>query len=248
MKTATSCALIASTWTKVHKSKFNRDSHGFTLIEILTAIFILAIVISLVLTAFDGIFSNADHINISSDLYEMGSASLDRMAADLKSDYVMLYPRYRPPEIMENKLDIYRLKGETQNVGGHTFSRLRFTSMAHLPLNHDVKEGIAEIVYYVQQTPTGEYIIRRSDKLYPYPEFEESEDDPVLCEQVRGLTLTYFDGNGREYEEWDSETEDMEYGTPRAIGITLALGDEASPYIFSTQISLPVYRYKPVKR
>jgi len=235
-------------WTEVDKPKINRDSRGFTLIEILTAIFILAIVVSLVVTAFDGIFSNSDHINISSDLFEMGSASLDRMAADLKADHVMLYPRYQPPQIMEDKPDIYRIKGETRNVGGHTFSWLRFTSMAHLPLNHDAKEGIAEIVYYVQQTPSDEYVIRRSDKLYPYPEFEESDDDPVLCEQVRGLTVTYFDAKGQEYEEWDSEDDDTEYGTPMAIGIKLALGDEAAPYIFSTQISLPVYRYKPVKR
>ena len=232
----------------MQKSKRNRWTCGFTLIEILTAIFILAIVVSLVLTAFDGIFSNADYINISSDQYEMGSASLDRLAADLKSIYVLAYPRYRPPEIMDDKPDIFRVKGETRNVGGHTFSWLRFTSMAHLPLNHDVREGIAEIVYYVQQTPEGDFIIRRSDRLYPYPEFEESEDNPVVCEQVRGFTLTYFDGNGREYEEWDSDTDDMEYGTPRAIGIKLALGDEAAPFIFGTQIALPVYRYKPVKR
>ncbi len=235
-------------WTEVHKPKLNRGSRGFTLLEILTAIFILAIVISLMLSAFDTIFSNADHINVSSDLYEMGSAGLDRMAADLKAIHVMPYPRYQPPQIMEDKPDIYRVKGETHNVGGHTFSMLRFTSMAHLPINHDAREGIAEIVYYVQQTQTGGFIIRRADKLYPYPEFEESDADPVVCEQVRGFVLTYFDGDGREYEEWDSETDDMEYGTPRAIGIKLSLGDEEAPYIFSTQISLPEYRYQPVKR
>jgi len=233
---------------EAQKTKLDRGSRGFTLLEILTAIFILAIVISLMLSAFDTIFSNAEHINVSSDLYEMGDASLDRMAADLKAIYVMPYPRYQPPQIMENKPDIYRVKGETRNVGGHTFSMLRFASMSHLPINHDAREGIAEIVYYVQQTPTGGFIIRRADKLYPYPEFEESEADPVVCEQVQGFILTYFDGSGREYEEWDSDTDDVEYGTPRAIGIKLSLGDEAAPHIFSTQISLPVYRYKPVKR
>ena len=120
--------------------------------------------------------------------------------------------------------------------------------MAHLPLNHDAREGIAEIVYYVQQTPANDFIIRRADKLYPYPEFEENETDPVVCEQVRGFKLTYFDTNNREYEEWDSESDDTEYGTPRAIGIELKIGDEDAPYVFSTQIDLPVYRYQPLKR
>jgi general secretion pathway protein J len=230
----------------VHKSA--GSGRGFTLIEIMVAIFILAVVVSLMLTAFDGIFANADHINISSDLFEMGSSCLDRMASDLKAFHVMPYPRYRPPDIMDEKTDIYTVTGENRSVGGQAFAWLRFTSMAHLPLNHDAREGIAQIVYYVQQTRDDTFVIRRTDDLYPFPEFEERDTDPVMCEQVLGFTLTYFDAKGREYDEWDSQEDDMEYGTPRAIGIKLILGDEAAPYTFSTQIALPVYRYKPVKR
>ena len=225
-----------------------RGRGGFTLIEILTAIFILAIVVSLVLSAFEGIFSNADHINISSDLFEMGTACLDRMAADLKAAHVLLYPRYRPPDPMDDKIEIYRVKGETRDAGGHAFAWLRFTSMAHLPLNHDAREGIAEIVYYVQQANDGTFVIRRADKLYPYPEFEERDTDPVLCEKVREFSLTYYDPKEREYEEWDSQSDDTEYGTPRAVGVRLVVGDESAAYTFSTRITLPVYRFKQVKR
>jgi general secretion pathway protein J len=223
-------------------------SRGFTILEILTAIFILAIVVSLVLGAFDGIFSNAERVNAGSDLNEMGGGALDRMVKDLKAIHVMLYPRYKPPQLLDDDPDIYRVEGKTTDVGGHTFAWLRFTSMAHLPLNHVADEGVAEIVYYVQETPENDYIIRRADHLYPYPEFEERETDPELSEQVREFTLTYFDAEGKEYEEWDSESDDMEYGTPRAIKIKLALGDESAPDIFTTEIVLPVYRYRPTKR
>jgi general secretion pathway protein J len=120
--------------------------------------------------------------------------------------------------------------------------------MAHLPLNHDAAEGVAGIIYYAQETPDNSYVIRRADHLYPYPEFEERETDPVLCEQVLDFTLTYFDANGKEYEEWDSESDDAEYSTPRTIKIKLALGDETAPDIFTTQIAMPVYRYEPIKR
>ena len=122
------------------------------------------------------------------------------------------------------------------------------SSMAHLPLNHDAEEGIAEIVYYVQETRDNRFIIRRADHLYPYPEFEERDTDPELSEQVLDFTLTYFDFEGKEYEQWDSESDDTEYGTPRAIGIKLVLGDESRSYTLTTQIALPVYRYKPVKK
>lgn len=231
-----------------HAPAMGNDSRGFTILEILTAIFILAIVVSLVLGAFDGIFSNADRVNAGSDLNEMAGGALDRMTMDLKAIHVMLYPRYKPPQLLDDEPDIYRVEGKTTSVGGHTFAWLRFTSMAHLPLNHVADEGVAEIVYYVQETPDNDYIIRRADHLYPYPEFEERETDPVFCEQVREFTLTYFDAEGKEYEEWDSGSDDTEYGTPRAIKIKLALGDETAPDIFTTQVVLPVYRYRPIKR
>jgi general secretion pathway protein J len=248
MKTRINCELIVFMRTDEHPPASGRNSRGFTLIEILTAIFILAIVVSLVLGAFDAIFSNADRVNVASDLNEMGAAALDRMSTDLKAIHVMPYPRYKPPQLLDDEPDIYRVEGKTSNVGGHTFAWLRFTSMAHLPLNHDADEGVAEIVYYVQETPGNDYIIRRADHLYPYPEFEERETDPELCEQVRDFTLTFFDADGTEYEEWDSESDDMEYGTPRAIKVKLALGDETAPDVFTTEIALPVYRYKPIKR
>lgn len=248
MKTLTNCEPTGFIRTDKRPPVLGGDSRGFTLLEILAAIFILSIVVSMVLGAFDAIFSNADRVNISSDINEMGAAALDRMTKDLKAVHVMPYPRYKPPQLLDDEPDIYRVEGKTSNVGGHTFAWLRFTSMAHLPLNHDADEGVAEIVYYAQETPDRDFIIRRADHLYPYPEFEERETDPEVCEQVRGFTLTYFDVNGKEYEEWDSESDDTEYGTPRAIKIKLALGDETAPDIFTTQIVLPVYRYQPIKR
>lgn len=248
MKTTINCIHIASTRIRVGPSMSVRYQRGFTLIEILTAIFILAIVVSLVLNSFDGIFSSADHINTGTDLHEMGNACVKRMTNDLKSIHVTTYPRYKPPDI-DDEPEIYHVKGQVRNVGGQSFGWLRFTSMAHLPFNQETHEGIAEIVYYVQQTPENDFVLRRADKLYPYPEeFEENETDPILCEQVRSYELVYFDAEGREYEEWDSESDDMAYGTPSAIGFKLSVGTEETNYVFSTRIALPVYRYKPVKR
>ena len=221
---------------------------GFTLIEILLAISILAIVVSMVMVSFDNIFSNADHINIGSDILALGNNALDRITMDLNALYVMAYPRYTPPDFDDDP-DIYRLVGQTRNLAGEVFGWLRFTSLAHLPFNQMISEGIAEIVYYVEQTEEGQFILRRSDTLFPYPEeFEESPDDPVVCEQVREFRLTFYDQEGDELEEWDTEEYDLEFGTPRAIGIKLTIGDEESSFVFSTQVALPVHRYRPIKR
>jgi general secretion pathway protein J len=224
------------------------SGRGFTLVEILVAVFILAIVTSLVMGAFGGIYEGAERVNLGSDLHEMANACLNRMDKDLQSIHVTVYPRYKRPDIDDDP-EIYHIKGETRSTGGERFGWLRFTSMAHLPFNQQVQEGIAEIVYYIQRTPENDFILRRADKLYPYPEeFEESDTDPIMCEHLKHFDLVYFDAKGREHEEWDSESDDMEFGTPRAIGIKLEVGTEELSYAFQTRIALPTYRYKEVKR
>jgi len=248
MKTIFNCTHTVS--TRIRTAGLARKNHqqGFTLIEILVAIFILAIVTSLVMGSFDRIFSDADYINTGTDLHEMGSACLNRIALDLKSIHVTSYPQYTPPGI-DDEPEIHRVKGETRNTGGQTFGWLRFTSLAHLAFNQDIQEGIAEIVYYVQQTPDNVFILRRADRLYPYPEeFEEREADPVLCEQLRSFEIIYYDAEGHEFEEWDSESDEMDYSTPRAIGVKFSIGTEETHFVFSSQFTLPAYRYRKVRR
>ena len=233
------CAPIASLWTKSRR--------GFTLLEILIAIFILAVVVSLVFGTFDGIFSSAEHVNESSDLSDMGNASLDRMRADLKAIHVMLYPRYTPPDA-DHEPDLYRIEGEPLSVGGHDTAKIRFASLAHLPLNQDGRDGIAEIVYYALENPDGTLDLHRADHLYPYPDFEPNPNDPVVCEQLLEYEIKYFDYDGNEYSEWNSESSSEDFNTPVAIRVKLIIGTQENPMTFSTRIALPTFRYKAEKK
>ena len=70
------------------------------------------------------------------------------------------------------------------------------------------------------------YILRRSDRLYPYEPPEEQADDPVLCEKLKSLVFTYYDNEGEAHDTWDSESEDVAYATPKSINILLEVGDE----------------------
>lgn len=213
------------------------------------AMFILAVVISLVFGSLDGVFGSADHVNAQSDLLEMGQSCMDRITADLNALHIMNYPRYQPPGINDDEQEaLYRIEGEAVSMGGHSFAKLRFASLAHLPLNHVAREGIAEIVYYILESESGGYTLHRKDTLYPYPEFEEDENDPIVCEQVKTFEVVYFDHEGRETEDWDSQSDDVEYATPVAIAIKLAVGNEQAPMVLSTRIALPVHRYKELKR
>ena len=121
---------------------------------------------------------------------------------------------------------------------------MRFTSRAHVPFELEDRSGIAEIVYYVQARNDGQMVLRRSDRLYPYPEFEENGSDPVLCRYVKSLAFTYFDAEGEESETWNSDEEDFDHATPTAVGILLEVGNESETYTFETTVKLAVHRKK----
>ncbi|MBT8343072.1 MAG: prepilin-type N-terminal cleavage/methylation domain-containing protein [Desulfatitalea sp.] len=233
-----------------HRSRKARETTaGFTLLEILLAMVVLSIVMGLIFSSFDGVFSDAGHIRSTSDIHETAQACLQRLSLDLQAIHVSQAPRYTPPDIHDETPDIYRVEGDNETAVDGTLARLRFTSLAHLPLGGDTRQGIAEIVYYTQQAADGSYELRRADRLYPYPEaFEPSEADALVCDQVRSFKLLFFDRENREFEAWNSQDDDLEFSTPTTISVELKVGDETSPYEFETAVTLPMQRQYEAKR
>ncbi len=221
----------------------NSLHNGFTLLEILIAIFIFAIIVTTLFGSYNAVFSNVKTIDEGIAKYEMAKNCINRMILDLKSTHVSMPPEYSPPDF-DDPPDPYRITGDTIYTDNTGFSRLRFTSLAHIPLEKSMQNGIAEIVYYIQATDEGNYVLRRADNLYPYKEFEEKGSDPMLCEGVKSLEFKYYDQDGAEYELWDSDSEDFKYATPRAIGIKFELGDDSDVLLFETMVMLPVFRKK----
>ena len=213
---------------------------GFTLLEILIAIFIFSVLMATLLGTYRTILSDTDVIDKGVATYEMARNCLNRMQADLKSTYVTLPPAYSKP-VPSEPPDSYRFVGNLSQTEGTPFSKLRFASLAHIDFSQKTDGGIAEIVYYV--TSQGdEFVLRRADHLYPYPEFEIKKGDPILCREVRSLKLTYFNHEGEAFEEWDSDADTVDYQTPTAVGVILEIGSEPDVSVFESVIDIPVYR------
>ncbi len=224
-------------------SSFQFPAFGFTLLEILIAIFIFSIIVTTVFGSYNAIFSNIETIDKGITDYEMAKNCLNRMVADLRSIHVSMPPKYAIPDF-DAPPDPYRIVGDTSDAVNVSFARLRFTSLAHIPFEKSITDGIAEIVYYVQDADDGNYVLRRADTLYPYKPFQENKNDPVLCEGVKSLTFKYYDHKGTEYEDWDSESDEFRYSTPMAISIRLELGMDSDSQLFETMVTLPVCREK----
>jgi len=216
---------------------------GFTLLEILIAIFIFAIVATTIFGSFNFIFSTAGAFDSGVAVHESARVCLNRMTMDLQSVYVSLSGAYTPPG-RDAPSDPYRFSGEFDTAGNSSFPKLRFASLAHAAFEKSRSEGVAEIVYYVEPLPNGNFILRRGDKLYPYEPFRKKNTDPVLCENLKSLKFTYYDGDGADYDHWDSDSDEFKYATPRTVAIQLELDSGSFSQNFATLVTLPAYRMK----
>ncbi|MCP4624290.1 MAG: prepilin-type N-terminal cleavage/methylation domain-containing protein [bacterium] len=216
---------------------------GFTLMEILLAFLILAIVMSTILGSFNAVFSTTDTLENSGKYYDMAKNSLNRMTFDLDALYVTQPPIYKKPEFDADP-DPNRLVGSAGDTGGTGFAVLRFTSSAHISMDKSNRGGISEIIYYIQEKTDGQLVLRRADHLFPYPPFEENSSDPVLCRYVKSLAFKFYDTEGEEFEEWNSDEDDFDHATPTAIGIQLEIGSESESFTFETTVRPAVHRNK----
>ncbi len=84
--------------------------------------------------------------------------------------------------------------------------------------------------------------MKRSDSLYPYPPFEVDGWDPILCEGIKNLKITYFDREGNDYDYWDSESDAFDYATPVSVNLLIEIAQNGTTSVFETRVTLPVVR------
>ena len=214
---------------------------GFTLIEILIAIFIFSIVVTTIFGSFNFVFGKIDVIEDGMDAYEMAKDSMDRMTVDLQSLFILQPPAYKIPG-GDDIEDPFRFVGDITSVGGEDVGKLRFTALAHIPLDRQPRDGVAEITYYVTVGDKGSRMLRRSDRLDFTEPPDELSGDPILCDNLKSLTFTYIDAEGTELDTWNSDSADVDYATPRAIRIKMEIGDEEHYQTFETTVLPFMYR------
>ncbi|MEA3232297.1 MAG: hypothetical protein U9Q05_11145 [Thermodesulfobacteriota bacterium] len=220
------------------------DQSGFTVAEILIAIFIFTVIVTTVFGSYRATSEQVEIVTRNRRLVEMGRNCLDRMTGDLAAIWVAQSPEYTSPGFNAPP-DPYRVAGTSDSVGDQTYTMLRFTSFEHLPIRPSRSFGVARIVYYVRPDENDQYNLYRADQLYPYEPFEADPTDPVLCAHVRSFAVMFYDDSGRSYEKWDSESEANDFSTPVAVGIRLELDDEQDErdiQVFDTRVTLSVRR------
>ncbi|MFZ5563705.1 MAG: PulJ/GspJ family protein, partial [Thermodesulfobacteriota bacterium] len=164
-------------------------TRGFTLVELLVAVAVFALLVSAMYGGLNSLLGNADSLTRSASVYEAARVCLDRMAQDLQSVYVTLPPAYVIPDFNADA-DPYRFTGN----GTGPDVRLRFVAFSHVPLDRGLMAEAGRIVYYLHAPRGSESpVLMRSDTVLRYDAKMEEGADPVVCENVASLELTFYD-------------------------------------------------------
>ncbi len=237
----------------IKKNRINQNKtkkyrpRGFTLVEVLVAVTIFGIVVSMLFASFNIVISNVDPINAGLGDYEMAQNAMDRIKMDLKSLCLTHDSIYFLPDMEGNDdPDRFRLISEKVSLDTRFFSQLRFASFEHLGFNRKTSR-IGIITYYAHPSKEGSIVLKRSDVaavFYDGTNENNAGNDPVLCERVRSFELFFMDQDGKTHEHWDSDSSDFDFATPYSIKIKLEIGDKERSNIFATTMVLPTQRYK----
>ena len=220
---------------------------GFTLAEILIAIFIFAVVLTMIYTSYTGSFRVVDETESQAEIYRMARIAMERMVEDLESTYVP--KREGNAQSEEEPMQLFQFVGKDQEIKGRYADTLRFISRAYLNLSgNDEDTGKTEISYYVKENEEGEdFVLYRSDR--PMFEegflFEEESDGLVLCEGLISVDFTYYEESDEPIESWDSTSEEHKDTIPRIVSILLEFVNplnSKTPLQFMTSVLLPIER------
>jgi len=188
--------------------------HGFTLVELLLAIVIFAVVVSLTYGAYNTTFKVIHNASTNSKYSERARITLERMTDDLLSFYM-------------GKSTIFT--GESQFFGEYRGDSLQFTSTAHLLFHKNQQpHGQTTITYTVEEND-GILKLYRAD-VPNIPGVEEDEEKGLLlCDGLKEVAISYLDSDGGETDSWSESDGSGGNALPAIVRVKIGFVDEEDP-------------------
>ncbi len=205
----------------------NARRAGFTLLEVMIAIGIIGMIVSLIYGSFARTAESKELIEKGNDIYHEMRWALDKMEADLSTAYLTTN---------ENSYTIFY--GVNRDSAGRPVDELHFTSFNHLKFNPEARESDqCEISYFVMENPeNGVLTLYRREDATPDEDNTDGGEFYDLAEGIIMFNLRYFDGVDW-LDEWDSrdyssdevvdteveQNEEMVNAMPMAVEVTIIM-------------------------
>ena len=212
----------------------NPQGKGFTLIEVLLAMAILAVIMAVVYGSFSTAGRNVEQAEAARDETDLARTLLSKLTDDLTNAYFNQSMTATSTTNQSVKLTIFYGKKEEVEEGDEKarHDSLALTTLTNFPRPDSKETELLEVGYFFREKPDGSgYTFYRREKR------ELSADVPPLeggveyeiTDRVEGLQLRYYNNVKQWVDEWDTSTLGA---LPKAVEITLTL---ASGKVYITQ-------------
>ena len=199
-----------------------RRARGFTLLEVVIAVGITAMMGALIAAAFQSGYRAKELVEGEADRYRALRTGTDRMVREISAAFVSDHYDFRR----------YRDQNDRPSNFIGTRDRLLFTSMAHQRLYADAKESDQMVVeYYAKSAPTrgGQTLMnlmRREDSLLD-ERMDRGGTEDVIIEGIKRIDFAYWDSDKKDWvDEWDTRRIEKKSILPVRVRISIYAVDE----------------------
>jgi len=208
---------------------------GFTLVELLLALFLFALIAGVIFAAFAAVASGVEKGRQSIELYRVGRVALLRMAQEVGA-------AMPPSGAVPPPLGTFTgFQGKKNADGGTGHDRIDFLTIPYRRYSDKVPSyEFCRVAYYVADNPQGKTaLFREEDCSGEEDERRERATRLELTDLAVGLVITYYDVE-KDYEEWPPNV-DVQSLLPCRVRLALTLRD-AQQYAraFITTVALPM--------
>jgi len=198
------------------------NAPGFTLMEVLAAVFLTSIVITVAVGFYINLSNSSQYATQTLRQQRRATVVLDRIGRDLQSAVMLVKPDELDP------LDhpwVFRAGARYSTDGA---DRIEFVTRNHRPrVSAYHASDLALVSYFVSAEGNGYTLYRwlmpslpsEPDEFFPEPEDERSF---VLAEDLHSFSLRFRDAEGEWLDEWDASTQVHSSELPREIEIELS--------------------------
>ncbi len=217
------------------KSRIKYHSAGLTLVEVMVAIGITAVMATMIWQTYSTTFEINDKVEKINDLYHQGRVVIGRITREIQSSFIIRTPSTKPYTYFIGK----------EGPGGNT--EVAFVAFTRYPiLSSDMRNDQMEIKYFTESTENNLYILKTTRSPIIDGDPDKGGTTVDLIENVKEFKIEYYDPITDEFKkEWDSKINQRDR-LPSEVKIRLVLQSrEGKLYPFETMVRLPMAAARP---